>query len=420
MNLYEEVEVPTNLSSEQLIAQQITEMSEEKRNELLALSPQQLEEQYPGFLSGERVHKCYTEQAFLPSSEFINASLYAGQEDFEGLQKYTYTHIGSLSVKLTDETPEKHTQTLAVPLDNIQKALGMVERFMEEDMRRTGEPGIAHIYRSILRTTEIIEHYNNLHNTHGANTKITPEIAEIMHLASILHDFVEDSIEEGTKNSQRGIVKAFYDNSPTDEKDNSGLYIRRALYRNRENRFLHAIESDIFLPIKGSNLKYLENALNALNSNNVDPRAIINHLLGRVYQEYSRIYLMDTDQDTLSGVPIFIKTGADRPDNLATYFFLQNKEGRLEAMPVNRLIRKYQENLTMFNNAELHMLNDGPKLFSSRDIFHLSGEEDESDIEQSPSNLHFFPSRWAKLGLLGLTPDQMYRIPAGGGLPQII
>src|SRR5690606_30248120 len=138
------------------------------------------------------------------------------------------------------------------------------------------------------------------------------------------------------------------------------------------------------------------------------------------YQEYSRIYLMDTDQDTLSGVPIFVKTGSDRPDNLATYFFLQNKEGRLEAMPVNRLIRKYQENLTMFNNAELHMLNDGPKLFSSRDIFHLSGEEDESDIEQSPSNLHFFPSRWAKLGLLGLTPDQMYRIPAGGGLPQLI
>ncbi|HRN70054.1 MAG TPA: hypothetical protein PLS49_02610 [Candidatus Woesebacteria bacterium] len=68
----------------------------------------------------------------------------------------------------------------------------------------------------------------------------------------------------------------------------------------------------------------------------------------------------------------------------------------------------------MFNLAEIHMLLDSPNLEGSPPVY------DSTNEVNSPSSLKFFPSRWGKLVLLGLSPNQLYHISEENGLPELI
>lgn len=409
-----------------LAAKQIEKKEVIERNRILALNPEELDIKFPGFLSGNRLEKTFNEKDFLPSPELIDAIIFAGKEDFAGLQQYTYDHIQNASVDLKIDPQASTTHSFPVPNDNIFKALVIVERFMVHEHRRTGEPGIAHIYRTILRTSEIIDYYNNRYNTLGTHIRFTPEIAEIAYLTAVLHDFVEDQLPQNDHTFEKGEAKAIYFN--TDGKPDARFFLRRALYKNRTLRYKGNAEKDMELDIDPPYVPFLDNALKALNSSNVKPHLILEHLFSHLHtrmhatSKQNVIPLLDIDQYVLHSIPVYIKAGADRPDNLATYFHYKNQLGDIMVTPREKIYKKALENLVMFNEAELHMLSDGPEYFLSAEIFETDQDDtfQKDDTLQSPSSLPFFPSRWASLILLGLNPNQMYTIPEKGGLPQLI
>src|SRR5690606_3973072 len=147
-------------------------------------------------------------------------------------------------------------------------------------------------------------------------------------------------------------------------------------------------EVDIQLDLEPACIPYLENALNALNSSKVDQELIMDHLLDHVQkqkeaEEQSRnIQLFDIDQYILRMIPVYIKTGADRPDNLATYYHQKNQSGKIITAPVDKIKKKAKENIHIFNKAELQMLTDGPDFYASEEIMRGTADQDsESDFQ---------------------------------------
>lgn len=386
---------------------EIASMPQIDRDQLLALPSETLNTIFKGFLSGEHLKRIHKEKDWLPNPDLLDAMLFAGKGSFKGLQHFTYEQIDNLTVSLKNQND--YIETYPVPNKNIWRSLHIVERLVNGQFRRTGEPVAAHNYRCLLYMKKRIDYYNELHNSYNSNSKHTPEIAEIEYIATNLHDFDEDPIMQNDKSILVGKTRVIP--NPDDTQNNQMLFLRRAMQSKRGET---SILEDVQLDLDPKQIHYLQNALRALNSSTADKDMIIEHLMGIVYEEYASIKLFDTESFVLSSIPIYIKTGADRPDNLATYFSSQTVTNRHKPTSVEGLITKAQENVTMFNLAELHMLTDGPSLFSSSLVI----PKDE-EIE-SPSLLKFFPSRWSKLALLGLSPNQMYTTPEDGGLPELI
>ncbi len=386
---------------------EILQMPSIERNELLALPPVILNQAFKGFLSGRRLELFHRESDWLPSADLLNAMLFAGQQDFKGLKQHTYDTISNLQVEIRNE--DNSISSLPVRTDNIIQSLEIVERIVHKQLRRTGEPVVAHNYRCLLRTQQIINYYNELHNYYGSNSRHTPEIAEAEYITSNLHDFEEDPILQDDKSFHIGRTKVIP--NPLESKNNLDFFLRRALQNKRGKT---AVLEDMRLDLNPTQIHYIQNALRALNSSETDKDMIIEHLMGIVHEEYAAITLFDAESFVLSSIPIYIKTGADRPDNLATYFTKHSSSQNQTPVPVEKLVTKAQENLFMFDLAEIHMLLDSPSFFASPIIYN------SLDEANSPSSLHFFPSRWAKLNLLGLSPNQMYTIPESGGLPELI
>lgn len=386
---------------------EIVQMAPVERNALLALSPEILNFAFKGFLTGKRLEMFHREKDWLPSADLTNAMLYAGNDDFNGLRQHTLDTIDQLHVELlnTDNT----ISTFPIKTDNIFRSLEIVERIVNKQLRRTGEPVVAHNFRCLLRTKQIINYYNELHNYYGSNSRHTPEIAEAEYISSNLHDFEEDPIIQADESIHIGRTKVIP--NPDSKENNKILFLRRAM---QNKRGYTSILEDMKLDLNPTQIHYIQNALRALNSSETEKDMIIEHLMGIVHEEYAAITLFDAESFVLSSIPIYIKTGADRPDNLATYFMNQNSSHQLVPVSPEKLINKAQENLFMFDLAEIHMLLDSPNLLASPLIYNSLEEVN------SPSTLQFFPSRWAKLVLLGVSPNQMYTIPNEGGLPEVI
>lgn len=387
---------------------EIVQMPLIERNELLALPPEILNFAFKGFLTGERLEKYYSQKKWMPDGDLLNAMLFAGKGNFDGLQRYTYEQIENLSVILKDNN--NNFIKYPVPTDNIWCSLHIVERLVADQLRRTGEPVVAHNYRCLLYLQQRIDYYNNLHNLYYSNTRHTPEIAEVEYIATNLHDFEEDPIMQTDESIEVGQTKIIP--NPDDEKNNMLFFLRRA---HQSKRGRTTVLEDIKLDLGPKQIHYLNNALRALNSSQTDKDLIIDHLLGIVHEGYASIKLFDAESFVLNSIPIYVKTGADRPDNLATYFVRKHPASQ-QLIPVtpNKITNKAQENISMFNLAEIHMLLDSPELFGSPPIYNTT------DDVSSPSSLRFFPSRWGKLSLLGLSPNQMYTISEQNGLPELI
>ncbi|HRN70055.1 MAG TPA: hypothetical protein PLS49_02615 [Candidatus Woesebacteria bacterium] len=268
---------------------EIVTMLQEERDFLLTLPPASLNIIFKGFFSGERLGQCYTQKRWMPDADLLNAMLFAGQNNFENLQEYTYQHIQQLTVELRDSQTETiHSHN--VPTDNIYKSLGIQERLVEDMLRRTGEKVIAHIYRSLLRTSGFIHYYNNLHNTYGLNTTFTPERAEIAYLATNLHDFEEDPIIQNDARIHVGKTKVIPHTHEPQHKQ--FFFLRRAMQSKRGRT---TVQEDMQLDLDSKRIHYLQNALRALNSSQTDQDLIMEHLLGVVHEEYASIKLFNSE-----------------------------------------------------------------------------------------------------------------------------
>jgi len=62
------------------------------------------------------------------------------------------------------------------------------------ETRRTGEPGAAHIFRTVSRGLTFIQNNMDEFNKNGYMFHFTPESAELLLLTCALHDFKEDKI----------------------------------------------------------------------------------------------------------------------------------------------------------------------------------------------------------------------------------
>lgn len=387
-------------------AEEIAHMPKQHRDQLMSLSTDTLDSIFKGFSTGDRLRKRHTEKDWLPSLELMNASLFAGQNNFKGLQDYTYQQISDLSVQL--KNPETgRVESCPVPTDNIVSSLGIVERLNQGKNRRTGEPVISHMYRCFLRTKKMIDYYNDIYNRYNTHTVFTPDLAEVASVLSNLHDFEED--KNLLENSIHvGIAKAL----PTGGPSNL-LYLRHARLNKRGT--LNVIE-DIRLSIKPYYIPYIANALEALNSTDTAQDKVIEKIISIVNSQYATINPQEDifPEYVLSTMPLYIKTGADRPDNLATYFTANTVSSIQTPVNVEKLVTKAQENLYLFDKAELYLSLDNLQQYNS------FSQLDSPEKVTSDCSLPFSNRRWAILALLGLSPNEMMRINQDGDLPEVI
>lgn len=393
---------------------EIVTMPKIVRDEIIAYSNTTLDSIFKGFLDGSRLQKSYNEKNWLPSEELTNASLFAGQGSYSGLVNYTYNHIENLSVELRNAETNK-IETHNVPHENILKALGIVERLNKGKTRRTGEPVFAHLCRSVLRSGKMMNFYNNLFNTYNSYTRFTPELAQIEAITSALHDFNEDKIVQDDKSILSGSMHVL----PKPDSDKEKLFYLRLARINRRGQFFKL--EDLQLDIDSKYIPYLENALMALNRSDINQDEIMERIMATVNEQYSQINASYKDKEdifedyVLSGLPMRVKTAADRPDNLATYYTMKTLTNPYSLPPVEKIVVKSLENLTMFDEAELYMMIDNPTLYNDLE-YYCSDEE----TYYSPGILPFSNRRWAVLNLLGLSPNQLLRVPNANDLPELI
>lgn len=347
----------------------------------------------------EEFEHIYQPAAMIPSPELYNHLIFAGQQDLNGLRRLTRDRIDQLS-KSYDETDFTTSP-------NIVKSFQIVERLMETmKPRRTGEDAVAHIYRDVLRVIEFIHGYNSIYQERCGDKLFTPEVAEFYLSQAILHDFLEDEVEEGYGTTK---LIGYCPESTGIEFGtvNTGAQfsVRRVMNGNgTAGEDIQSIRLD-FSPYDeadNTNNFLFVGGLKALNSGNLRGKEAMRQLeqgVDTMLRE-QQVDMTVRDNWLMAMAPYIIKC-CDRLDNNATMTFEMNEGSQLSPRPSRKVYEKVVENYVLFS----HVLS----------VLKSIAEDDAKSIEQiakeKPFYLKYDPTRWCKAIQSGIPIDELYRPP---------
>lgn len=412
---------------------EITQLTRNDRDLLTVLPLETIEERVSGFISNEHLESVYAQspESWVPEPELMNELLYAGQGDIEGLRKFVEREINhmcrDIPVRNTDSAEET---TEYISPDNILAALHTVEKFMEGQTRRTGEPGIGHVYRTTLRTIDFLRRQNSLFNMGHNVGFFNGQTSEALLMTAILHDFAEDIFVEkndkGTYEGIRGKVERL-DAIGGRTGIQTGLRLSIMGCKGESKGDLHddEVTEVVDLPNIDERVSFfIMNALDALKSDLVDPDNIIDHLLERIDKTKRNVNSRSLSNQLFPYIAAIVKM-MDRCDNLATYTFRKGDDGTYQPAPVEKIKEKADEQLRMFPKLECAIWDLGTDPFIFKNMQHARkfGYADNlrpEDLFVHANTFESFPTRWARLVKLGLNPNQLYKRNWSTYLPEMI
>lgn len=359
------------------LRERLLNMSSDELNLFLLQSPADIEKQYPGFLDGRFLQENYDETTWgLQNTEHAQNVLYAGCESFEYLQRFTYERIHEVLMTLPGDATYDY-----IYRGNIGRSLQLVQDFMQDETRRTGEPGVAHIYRTVLRVVELIEIFNRIAKNKSDDPYIDGLGAEFLICSAIMHDFLEDSVYRDADIDQKGFVV---------QTDGAGTYFGIIDHgKERQSSGYMDFGSDSLNDAFVLTLEALNSALS--------PNQLMEHLSECVEDVYDRFGQSETTNLIILIAAYLVKC-CDRLDNNATYF-----------KSASKLIEKAVENLRLFAQV--------------LPVFQQCAHDDtlrpDDLVSLERRYLHYLPDRVAKLLLAGLSPQEIYnRHEDGRGIPR--
>lgn len=354
----------------------LLKMSSEERNLFLLQSPADINKQYPGFLDGRFLHENYDEATWgLQTEEHMSNVLFAGCEKFETLQEFAKQRIQVLMRQLTNNDSFNFRD------GNIGHCLSIVQKFMEDQYRKTCEPSVAHIYRTTLRMVELIELFNSNSLTARLKAPFADALsAEFLICSAAMHDFLEDTFESDgqiisgsiVQRSDEGIRFGILEGSEIDSASN-------------EINFGSDTLNDAFVL-----------TLEALDSSK-SPNELMAHIATGSEDLY-QLFDQAENGNMMFLMAAYLVKCCDRLDNNATYF-----------KSAIKLVEKCLENLRLFQGVLT--------------VFKMcAGDENLSRAQIAACGrryLHYLPDRVAKLLLAGFSPQEIYnRHEDGRGIPR--
>ena len=383
-----------------------------------------INDQYPGFFWGQRFQESYesSPQRFVPENDLRKNILFLGHENYDGLKEYVTVRIRSLeNFPLQDNNNVPVRGLSSTQVDNIMGVLGLVEKGYEGKKRKTGEPEFAHILRVLSSTIDFLTDVQKIEQDWKNRQKwlpfrwpkyffFTPATVELLLLGSIMHDFVEPDKEIDAEIGQRKVMGRIQFLSDTldyeaDEVRQPGIYAQRIRQRKKDK--IEVLEEFRVADVNPDFYPYFQNAMKAVNSSQVLDQKAVDLLLSKTSHKKMHIYPFGRWQQLLALFPVLIKI-IDRLDNIATRTFVYN-EGDDDYKPAKP---------TGIRRKAFEVLDDYPKiedivvaLMTSMDPYTFR----KFGYRIFPEVLKWFPSRWAKLTLLGLNPNQIYHIPNSDG-----
>lgn len=412
----------------------IAAITRNDRDLLTVIPLETIEAHVPGFLNNDHLEAIYTQEpeSWVPEPALMNELLYAGQGDVEGLKKFTEIELFRFcrDIRLRDLSAdgEKATETLSSL--HLLETLHTVETFMEGQTRRTGEPGIAHVYRTTLRTLDFLRRQNTLFNMGHNVGFFNAQTSEAILMTAILHDFAEDvfvkKTDQGEYEGRRGKVERL---DALGGRDGIQTGLRLSIFecKGRTKQDLHDGETiDVVdLPDIDERVSFfIMNALDALKSDLVAPDDIIDHLLERIDRTKRNVNSRSLSNQLFPYIAAIVKM-MDRCDNLATYTFRRGTDGQYEPAPLEKIKEKADEQLQIFPRLECAIWDLGTDPFIFKNMQHARkfGYDNmlrPEDLLVHTSTLESFPTRWARLVKLGVNPNQMYKRNWSTYLPEMI
>lgn len=384
-----------------------------------------LESLFPGYLEGTYFMRAYKQdpQRFVPSPSMLEEILFAGNHNEIELKDHVYQRIHNLNsvfelpkLSIYGFDDKDHQRT-----SNVIHTLDLIERSMEGELRNTGEKLFCHTLRVVNMAIDFVYDNMNLYNKKEKNIYLfMPSTIEILLLACALHDFVEPEKKADSSGKKRvhGDV-SFLMREPNNRKaeqygmgDKSpGIWIQR--YGLIDERTRGVVEQLHLADIDDAYYKFLKDTLFALNSSEIADSDATSQVSLATFVQKRKLRLYQLQQSILHVLPHLVKL-FDRLDNGYTRTFVYKDDTYQAAEPVG-IIQKTHETLGSYQGSEDEMLEAMGDVYTDaileklpefvRQSYHLPKHE----AILNKRMWKWMPTRWAKLTLLGLGPDQILK-----------
>lgn len=361
----------------------------------------------------------------IPSGDVRKGILFANCESYEDMKKGIYRKVESLRGRKINDPLGPGFRT-----DNIFSAFSLVDRAMAKEVRRTGEPGFAHILRGASQCVDFIIE-NMIRYDKGEDViPFTAETAELFLLLWVCHDLTEykfyrdgkQKIQLGNIYSHRGL-----------KQSETGIYLERL--SDGKN-----VEEAVKLDIDPLYFEFFLTGIESLKSEGKDSYQQFRTLESLPRRLEYKLPMARLQDRMLIIIPKLGKI-FDRLENLRAYTYLlppdirehlrtnpdeaitspYDKRFEYQAEDAQAIARKALETIDFLYESEWYMLSVMadiyPKLrsFDSRTIMKmflsmLYSSKFEAAIDLKVSKWR--PTRIAFLMLLGCGPDLLFGNPS--------
>ncbi len=364
----------------------------------------------------------------IPSTEYQKRARYAGAENIHELQTVVEDRMRILSDDFSRSRKETHEPELAFGISTVPPFLRVVEEFMEGYPRRTGEEGVAHLYRIMLDCLDFVHDVNGLRTKGLEIQPFSEESATVLLLLAACHDLPEDELEM----ANRVIRKANIDFIQDEAESQNRIPIIRLF----EDPSEQGVKYRYMQPIPKNLAEYIKIGLHALNT---DKRASpMNH----IWEGIRDIESVAKELNVLPYLSALVKV-FDRNDNIRTNSWKMKKEAAAEestqheqqtsshvlvARPVKDVVDKCAETLTEYAPLYRYLLrciqmkpHDIPSWIPSNIRRTTALSINETPVILYSELFRKYAPQWPATGmLLGKMPDELYALPPkhAYGLPR--
>lgn len=365
----------------------------------------------PGIRTGELFRKIYQADpsAWMPNEQLINSMLFAGEGSQEGLKRRVYAKL-----RYTEERfprvgqrsfldSETNTRFRSMPIIRILHA---VEEITEGMTRRTGEKAFCHVLRCVDRGIDYIRLINRIRASGSYCLYFNPRVAEMLLASLALHDLSEEKRKTADNAYKRGRVIAEYDSW-----GKSGLRLQDYSVTD-DNADQAELLKEWFVRFDSPYLGFLAESLIQVDTDRFPEDEKMKQVIAQHTDYSDKLNLSVPPQLMLHFVPIVTKD-LDRNDNLATYYFTE-EGGVYRLTDPEKIVDKAREQLDEFAplegyftfvNADFYNeLTSYETIFGIEPVYHFF----KSASSNHPEILKMLPTRWARLTLLGVNPNQLY------------
>lgn len=364
----------------------------------------------------------------IPSAEYRRRAVFAGAETNNELRTVVEDRMEILAGDFARDRKERNEQEPAFGIKTVPQFLRVVEEFMDGYRRRTGEEGVAHIYRIMLDCLDFIHDVNGL-QTEGLEIQpFSEESATALLLLAACHDLPEDELKMANGAVRKANVDFIRDDNESENKIPTIRLFELPSTQEVKYRYMESIPKDL--------AEYLRIGLRALNTDKHDSP------MDHIWEGMQDIIPAAKRLGLLPYLPALVKV-FDRNDNIRTNSWeikkstpvgesvqgeQMSEDAVLVARPVQKIIEKCKETLTEYAPLYHYLLRciqlrpyNMPSWIPSGIRRTTALSMRETPVILYTDLFRKYAPQWPATGmLLGKMPDELYALPPkyAYGLPR--